>query len=166
MATDEEPQDWKTAIDFNNLQFGIQVLRMCPDLDFPAEWVDNLWPDWLQNLEDVLDGELPFWRFEQYTPDYGTPKNWVDRPRACLLRPGEDDQFTEYSEMVDNILFEYGFIQYAAPDELDDLVDELQDFREAFSDKELKHFQKEVSEMKVVAGLDGNPPSVHDGPQR
>lgn len=140
MATDEEPQDWRAAIDFNNLQFGIQALRMCPDLDFPAEWVDSLWPDWLQNLEDVLDGELPFGRFGQYTPGYSTPKNWVDRPRACVLRPGEDDQFAEYSE--------------------------LQDFREAFSDKGMKHFQKEISEMEVFAGIDGNLHSIHDGRQR
>lgn len=46
---------------------------------------------------------------------------------------------------------------------IDDLVDKLEDFREAFSDKELKHFQKEISEILVVTDLDVDLFSAHDG---
>lgn len=157
MPLDENQEDWKSYIDFNDDHFVLDVFCYCPDLDFPAEWLKALYPKWNERLHDYVDGEIyydPEINLYPVTPDGASLKDWVENPRLCVLRPEKNKKFEEYSVYVDGILYDYTLwvrYQHWRMPTLDSLVDELSEFREAFSDDELQRFQEEVSLMTVLA---------------
>ena len=142
MSPAQNPQDWKTTIDITNDSWTHDVLRKCPDLNFPQEFFDIL-----DKTVDAFDTEV------YVTPDGKSLPDWQSNPRPSYLQdPVEEDLWTGSQGFpyrmyyVENPSF-YSDPSLTKSQTIDMLVGWMKEIHEKLTEEQLIRCMMEVSSI-------------------
>ena len=132
----------------------VQVFMTCPLLInalFPAEFALN----WVRPGQDG-DGSR-----DDYIPDGKSIQDWIDNPRPCRLRMGEQSLYAEFKKWYEEVMWDdytvlggwdYSIQMYYAvtmPDAMQ-VVRATMKIRQQLSDEQLKRFLNEVHFLVMI----------------